>query len=1636
MKKLLSRISKKSVALLVAVALVLTSVASIVVASADTSERYTVTAKDPVVPMTAGYSVNLADFDVVDAAANTLEWSTTAAADKLVIDNEAGVIKAYERGVYKATAGDMTVYIVVKAPNETEYVLYENDYRDYTADEVSDWNTVFTKYSGKVIGSMAGADNRVSANLYDVEAEMAINPRLYGNDVATATTKLNYFGMTNGFLPYNPDTLFWYDTTVANGGEVTVNSSNLVSLRINHPEVGYGSVYNDPQYGCFNYGHAMYAVTVLDNEAISAFQNYKVTATMRMRTGNNGSVGIAGRISTDGKGFAVKDTFPLTTMTTVGFNKGNETGFALYNKITADENGLMSATVDSSTSNFTRYELDGGLAQTLYSTLYTNTNTSIANAYVERVYEYDFNGTALTVSSPDIPDTETDSASITFNAKEGAGNIGFFTRITRQDIITDQGKTGNIIGVPCVLDIKVTLNDSVDASLLPTTKMDGVNAAEKVFGTEPYAGNDTNWSVNETANGWQIARIKANDDAAAYPRNIVLPDYWLDGTTKRYTRSLASHLFRNLQTEGKTPRVGYKMANNVAEVTVPTFLAEFSDSVLYQMPFLEKVNNLDGHLEDLGEAAFSSTGVTELIFGDNLYRVGKYAFAESRSLKKIDLGNRLIYLNNNAFENCTLLSSIELPASLTTIGTNVFKGCTSLANVYVYNPELNVSNCGIPTTTTIHAKAGSVAYTTAQEADYNVVAIADAIADKAVSDYQNQEEQFTIVKVPAMANIDLSKLTYKADYAPVHNTMQSTFDLAGVYVKGTDNVTFADVTAEGYSIANGILTTGEASEETISITGTYTGASAHKSCSVPVTIQIVDEADTNLLDGQYEIIPETIPDFNIEPSATAENTYIINLTSDKTLIPNSIKVIDGDDVFPVFSLADTTGKAFEYLALREKATVTAEFTTENIEDDVFYLGSSIRHASDAKGAALKFMNRLPAIKYDGENITSDTIILDDGTTATVKAIGTLVIPSILLRDAELKIPANAEQTFNADTQEVVLGKLNGQSALNIKHKTVTAYSEDFSDVNAILGGLADLGLDEQQYKALQFSAVTYIQYTKADETVGYSYGDVQEKSYAEIEAAMYPEYVKGTTELDAILEGGTENDFVNTSAVNSFSYSLNEDITFKLRVKGNYKINYVLMKDNPSENLYGNESVLDASTLSYLNATNRYNSNCVVASGQFDDRIFTITTQMKQPGTVRLMVEIIGKNGEVVETANLSALADYKNITAAYDESFYVDDATVKAMYDTLRNNVDTFVANTLAPAIVANSTQITDFITAQLTNPQIGAEYTLTHNDVDLMYLQTVYTGNKAVSFNYRIATNAIVGIKANDANHLFDISEGGTYDVASDATGLPTYNLRPSSGYIAIPKDVTTGAKYGILGRYQGYGGYYWNPAYSSSSVIEVGTNGTGVINSYVKNGVIDEATKNTASSALGAKTPVNGGNNNFIFDSSKTEFEDPTQLFQYGMLIRNYTALKVVELLPFFDETKDVTMRGGSMGAWQSTSMAALYTKVNVLDIDKVWMCSIGVTEAGMLKSEFNPKASKASYYFTTINAAKQIGNREGFEATIEGYLGDYTSPPAGLAALYNVLVCKKSLTFNQYKNHSVQPPLGSGTKATATVSAAAQ
>ncbi len=1156
MKNLLSRISKKSVALLVAVALVLTSVATIVVASADTPERYTVTAKDPVVPMTAGYSVNLADFDIEgeDSTALTLDGSVDAA-DIEIVD---GVIKAYKRGVYKATAGDMTVYIVVKAPNETEYVLYENDYREYTADEVSDWKTVFAQYNGTSIGTLAATDNRKSANSY-TEEDALNNPALH--TYATTEEKLNRLArnsMPVGFMPYDPNTLFWYDAEAFAALEQAELDAGVAGTATGTDADGViGSPYN---YTFFRfqkdnatkktlnpYGYPGYAVTILENDTIAAFQNYKVTASIRMRAGYYGGVGIAGRISDAADNFSLKNG---STVSTAVMARGYwKTGVAVLN---ADNTSSMVTTAGKQNTAAV-----SGLATRLYDNLnYNNANNIVLHDSL-RVYEYDYNGDSLTISSPDISTTEEDNATVTLQSTANPGYIGFFTVIGWKDYLnTDSNKYTNYYSsVPCVLDVKVTLNDSVDASLLPTTKMDDVNAAEKVFGTEDYVDNN-NWyafyTEKEKVDGKETGNILKYDNLLQYgymlrdvepTDNTLAYSNCLDLTNKsKWANKNVKYVGRYLLRNGEN-HTGYVLKHSIGQVKLPDVVYHINDSAFNDAANLEKIN-LDGHLESLGEAALNGSGIKEAIFSDNLISIGKGALSGCYSLTRVDLGNRVTTIGTRAFANCTLLSEITLPASVTTLGApdnygSIFTGCKALTKVYVYNPDLDITNCGIDKTiTTIYAKEGSLCATTAAAAGYTVKYLDSAVVDKAVSDYNKQESQFTSIKVPAKANIDLTKLTFRSNDGGALSG-----DQTGVIVEGSDNVTFSientDVANGAFTIADGILTTGAEKATGLTFTAVYRGSRSSERRTTVLNLEIVDEAETNLLDGQYELLP---PEPSIEVTADDENelTYIATVDpANKTLIPNSLVALDNGKEVKVLTPYGTSGKAFAFQAVTPNATVTAQYTTENIQDDIFYLGASIRAAGSGKTAGIKFGNRLPAIKFDGENITSDTITLDDGTTATVNAIGTLVIPSVLLRDAELKIPADQEASFDANEAEVVLGELNGQSALNIKHQTVTAYTEDFSDVKAILGGLDQLGLTEEQYKALKISAITYIQYTDANDEIGYSYGELVEKSYNDVYDVIYPEYATGAEYLNLYLQPSADGDYVyNDSEEIVITYSV------------------------------------------------------------------------------------------------------------------------------------------------------------------------------------------------------------------------------------------------------------------------------------------------------------------------------------------------------------------------------------------------------------------------------------------------------------------------------------------------------------------
>lgn len=61
-----------------------------------------------------------------------------------------------------------------------------------------------------------------------------------------------------------------------------------------------------------------------------------------------------------------------------------------------------------------------------------------------------------------------------------------------------------------------------------------------------------------------------------------------------------------------------------------------------------------------------------------IIKIGEYAFAGCKNLKRIDLPDEVISIGYEAFKGCSGLTKITLPASLEEIGSKAFAGCSNL----------------------------------------------------------------------------------------------------------------------------------------------------------------------------------------------------------------------------------------------------------------------------------------------------------------------------------------------------------------------------------------------------------------------------------------------------------------------------------------------------------------------------------------------------------------------------------------------------------------------------------------------------------------------------------------------------------------------------------------------------------------------------------------------------------------------------------------------------------------------------------------------------------------------------------------------------------------------------------------------
>ncbi len=147
-----------------------------------------------------------------------------------------------------------------------------------------------------------------------------------------------------------------------------------------------------------------------------------------------------------------------------------------------------------------------------------------------------------------------------------------------------------------------------------------------------------------------------------------------------------------------------------------------------------------------------------------------------------------------------------------------------------------------------------------------------------------------------------------------------------------------------------------------------------------------------------------------------------------------------------------------------------------------------------------------------------------------------------------------------------------------------------------------------------------------------------------------------------------------------------------------------------------------------------------------------------------------------------------------------------------------------------------------------------------------------------------------------------------------------------------------------------------------------------------------------------------------------ENPEESYFRNMILRDILGIRYIkQAYANLWNGKDLEVKGGSMGAFQASAVAALMqddiTKV-ILEIP--WLCDLGSETEGRLNG-WRPEYCIGLGYYDTVS----FGRRITAPTEVIAGLGDYICPPSGVAVLFNNLSCEKTITFIQNMTHDYTP-----------------
>lgn len=214
--------------------------------------------------------------------------------------------------------------------------------------------------------------------------------------------------------------------------------------------------------------------------------------------------------------------------------------------------------------------------------------------------------------------------------------------------------------------------------------LEQINIPESIFSIGKYAFYNT--PIYNNAENW-INDVMYLDNCLIEARTSLIDSYDIAEGTK----VIASAAFSNCAslTQINIPNSLINIGNEaftrsgITQIIIPENVTNIGNYAFTRCSALTQINTGDG-VTNIGEGAFSGCPtLAEVTIGNNVLCIGIEAFSKCASLSEITIPDCVTDIEDAAFAWCTSLSKVSIGNSITNIGESAFAYCTSLTEMTI-----------------------------------------------------------------------------------------------------------------------------------------------------------------------------------------------------------------------------------------------------------------------------------------------------------------------------------------------------------------------------------------------------------------------------------------------------------------------------------------------------------------------------------------------------------------------------------------------------------------------------------------------------------------------------------------------------------------------------------------------------------------------------------------------------------------------------------------------------------------------------------------------------------------------------------------------------------------------------------------